>query len=182
MKQPSLPPVAARPPVDNLPAHSARLWTARRWRVRRYAHRLPCWGYSHLKNAGWAADASLRSLSASRQARKAAHSRVADQLHWETAVNGLQQTILRRQWGEMAFARKTPYRAFPGFSEVFQRRSRVKGLVRPAARRARTRPLDAEPQRTACASGDRDEGRSPPTLLPEPHGGEWPPAGPPEAY
>ena len=50
------------------------------------------------------------------------------------------------------------------------------------AQRSRTRPLDAEPQRTACASGGRDEGRSPPRLLPEPHGGEWPPAGPPEAY
>src|SRR5690606_40376559 len=68
--------------------------------VRRYAHRLPCWGYSHLKNAGWAADASLRSLSASRQARKAAHSRLVDRLHWETAVNGSQQSILRRQWGQ----------------------------------------------------------------------------------
>ena len=41
---------AARPPVDNLPDHSTRLWTARRWRVRRSAHRLPC-ATRILKNA-----------------------------------------------------------------------------------------------------------------------------------
>ena len=41
---------AARPPVDNLPVHSTRLWTARPWRVRRSAHRLPC-ATRILKNA-----------------------------------------------------------------------------------------------------------------------------------
>ena len=95
MEQPSLPPVAARQPVDNLPAHSARLWTARRWR---YAG-MPTGSLAGATRIfqmldGLLADASLRSLSASRQARKAAHSRLADRLRWETARNGPRRAIL----------------------------------------------------------------------------------------
>ena len=68
MKQPSLPPVAARPPVDNLPAHSQG------------CGRPAAGGYAGMPTGslagatrifqmldGLLADASLRSLSASRQ-------------------------------------------------------------------------------------------------------------------